>query len=68
MPLMPRAPRIELAGAIYHGMNRGNHLEAIFRDDKDREVFLKNSGGDLFFLGLEGSQFRVDGQPLSPSH
>jgi REP element-mobilizing transposase RayT len=38
---MPRVPRIEFAGAIYHVMNRGNHLEAIFRDDKDREVFLK---------------------------
>jgi len=38
---MPRAPRIEFAGAIYHVMNRGDHLESIFKDDKDREVFLK---------------------------
>lgn len=38
---MPRAPRIEFAGAIYHVMNRGNHLEAIFRDAKDREMFLQ---------------------------
>jgi len=37
---MPRAARIEHAGAIYHVMNRGNHLEAIFKDEKDREVFL----------------------------
>lgn len=38
---MPRAPRIEFAGAIYHVMNRGDHLEAIFKDDVDREIFLK---------------------------
>src|SRR5258708_5886675 len=38
---MPRAPRIEYAGAIYHVMNRGNHLEPIFRDDADRALFVK---------------------------
>ena len=38
---MPRAPRIEFAGAIYHAMNRGNHLESIFWDVKDREIFLQ---------------------------
>ena len=38
---MPRAPRIEYAGAIYHVINRGDQLEKIFKDDKDREIFLK---------------------------
>ena len=38
---MPRAPRIEFAGAIYHVMNRGNHLEPIFKDAQDRIIFLK---------------------------
>ena len=38
---MPRAPRIEFAGALYHVMNRGNHLEPIFRDEADRIMFLK---------------------------
>ncbi len=38
---MPRAPRIEFAGAIYHVMNRGNHLDEIYRDDVDREMFMK---------------------------
>ncbi len=38
---MPRAPRIEYAGAIYHVMNRGNQLNSIFRGDKDREMFMK---------------------------
>ena len=38
---MPRAPRIEYAGAIYHVMNREDRLEAIFKDDVDREIFLR---------------------------
>jgi REP element-mobilizing transposase RayT len=38
---MPRAPRIEFAGAIYHVMNRGDHREKIFHDDQDRFTFLK---------------------------
>jgi len=41
---MPRAPRIEYAGAIYHVMNREDHLEPIFRDDTDREGFLSVLG------------------------
>ncbi len=41
---MPRAPRIEFAGAIYHVMNRGDRLERIYEDDQDREIFLKTLG------------------------
>jgi putative transposase len=37
---MPRAPRIEFPGALYHVMNRGNHLERIFRDNVDRTNLL----------------------------
>ncbi|WP_372794434.1 transposase [Pontiella sp.] len=37
---MPRKPRVEFEGAIYHIMSRGNHQEAIYRDDKDCEIFL----------------------------
>ncbi len=33
---MPRKPRIEFPGAVYHVMSRGDHGEAIFRDDQDR--------------------------------
>jgi len=36
--------RIEYEGAIYHVMSRGNHQEAIFREDKDRELFLETLG------------------------
>ena len=29
---------------MYHVMNRGDHREAIFRDDEDRERFLSTVG------------------------
>jgi REP element-mobilizing transposase RayT len=38
---MARKLRIEYGGAIYHVMNRGDRREAIFRDDRDREIFLE---------------------------
>ncbi len=38
---MPRKPRVEYAGAVYHVMCRGNRQEAIFLDDADRERFLE---------------------------
>jgi len=41
---MPRKARVEYEGAIYHVMDRGDRLEDIFRDDKDRELFLKTLG------------------------
>ena len=37
---MPREPRVEYAGAVYHVMSRGNRQQAIFRTDQDRETFL----------------------------
>jgi REP element-mobilizing transposase RayT len=37
---MPRKPRLEYAGAIYHVMNRGDHKERIFIDENDRHMFL----------------------------
>jgi putative transposase len=41
---MPRAPRVEFAGAMYHVMSRGDKMEPIFVDDKDRLVFLQTLG------------------------
>ena len=41
---MPRALRVEYAGAIYHVMNRGNQRQNIFRDDFDRRHFLMALG------------------------
>src|SRR5260221_3768718 len=39
---MARKLRIESPGAIYHTMNRGDRREPIFKDDEDRQLFLKS--------------------------
>jgi putative transposase len=36
---MARKLRVQYPGAIYHVMNRGDHLEPIFLDEKDPELF-----------------------------
>ena len=41
---MSRKLRIEYPGAMYHVMNRGDQREDIFRDDPDRQKFLKGKG------------------------
>ncbi len=38
---MPRKPRIEYEGAVYHVMSRGNRQASIYNDDTDRERFLE---------------------------
>ena len=37
---MPRQPRIEIPGALYHVMVRGIERRKIFKDDKDKRIFL----------------------------
>jgi len=41
---VPRNPRVEFEGAVYHAMCRGNRREEIFKDDRDREMFMKTLG------------------------
>ncbi len=36
---MPRAPRINVPGVVYHVINRGVKQLAIFHDDEDRLEF-----------------------------
>ena len=38
---MARKLRIEYPGAVYHVMSRGNQGGLIFRDDRDRKLFLE---------------------------
>ncbi len=38
---MPRAPRFEYSGAIYHVLNRGNYRSWIFEDDGAKAAFRK---------------------------
>lgn len=38
---MPRTPRVEVPGACYHIITRGNRQQAIFHDDLDRHRYLR---------------------------
>ena len=53
---MARPVRIEYPGAYYHVTSRGNERKAIFRDDQDREIFLKllSRAVEQFYLRLHG--------------
>lgn len=37
---MSRAPRVDIAGGVYHVIARGNERRDIFRDDSDRNLYL----------------------------
>jgi putative transposase len=37
---MARPPRLDVQGAVYHVILRGNERAAVFRDDRDRERYL----------------------------
>ena len=41
---MARKVRFEYRGAVYHVMDPGDHREAIFRDDADRQRFIDTLG------------------------
>ena len=38
---MPRGPRLDAPGVLYHVMARGIERRALFRDDRDRTDFLQ---------------------------
>jgi putative transposase len=41
---MPRPPRIQAPGALYHINSRGNRREPIYLDERDRRIFLSLLG------------------------
>jgi hypothetical protein len=41
---MPRALRVQYAGAVYRIMASGNQGQVVFRDDGDRDRFLGTPG------------------------
>jgi len=41
---MPRGPRLDAPGVLHHVMARGLDRQRIFRDDRDREDFLRRLG------------------------
>lgn len=60
---MPRALRIEYAGACYHVMCRGDRREEIFRSDADRELFLATLG-----QACKKTGWQVHAYVLMPNH
>jgi putative transposase len=44
---MPRQPRLDIPGLVFHIMGRGIEGRDIFRDDKDREGFLKRLANEV---------------------
>lgn len=49
---MPRKPRIQFEGALYHVTSRGNARQVIFHGDDDRERFLEQLGGRVASYGV----------------
>lgn len=60
---MPRAPRIEYAGALYHVMSRGNRGEDIFAHEADRQMLLATLAS-----ACERTGWRVHAYVLMPNH
>src|SRR6187431_2462130 len=60
---MARGPRVQLRGAIYHVMSRGNRKACIFEDDADRRRF-------EVLLGEMADRYRLRCQSycLMPNH
>ncbi len=60
---VPRAPRLQLAGGIYHVMSRGNRRAEIFRSEPDYVLFLA-------LLSRASREFRWDvfAYCLMPNH
>ncbi len=60
---MPRIPRGQTQGGIYHIVNRGNMRMQVFDDEDDYEFFLK-----LLKTGLERDNIELHAYCLMPNH
>lgn len=60
---MPRHRRLEIPGAIYHVITRGIERREIFKDDMDREEFLRRLGE-----GIKSTGSKCYGWVLIPNH
>ncbi|HSY18448.1 MAG TPA: transposase [Candidatus Acidoferrales bacterium] len=63
---MARQLRVEYPGAIYHVLSRGDRREEIFRDDRDRDLFLATlaeaggkTGWEVHALCLMANHFHL---------
>lgn len=60
---MPRHNRIEITGAVYHVITRGIERRAIYKDDTDREEFVKRLS-----TALKETKSMCYGWALMPNH
>ena len=60
---MARKLRVQYPGALYHVMNRGDRREPIFKDDRDRRLFLDALGQACLKTG-----WQVHAYCLMPNH
>ena len=60
---MPRRGRIDYPGALHHIMVRGMEQRKLFKDDKDRRVFLNRLG-----RFLESTSTKCHAYALMPNH
>ncbi len=60
---MPRPPRVEFEGALYHVITRGNNRQAIFKDEADYRTFL-----GLLERGKQKHPFYLYAYVLMPNH
>ena len=65
---MARPLRIEFPGAVYHITSRGNERKAIFRDDRDRKIFLDTLKGVYPSISLALPCILSDGESLPSAH
>ena len=60
---MPRQPRVDEAGMIYHALNRGNRRQTIFHKDEDYEAFIR-----VLAEGLAKYAVEIFAFTLMPNH
>jgi putative transposase len=60
---MPRRPRPQIAGGIFHLTSRGNRRQVIFTDDRDHERFLQILG-----RVVSSRRWRCHAYCLMPNH
>ena len=60
---MPRQPRVDNAGMIYHALNRGNRRQTIFHKDADYEAFIR-----VLAEGLGKYAVEIFAFTLMPNH
>ena len=60
---MPRSPRADEAGGLYHALNRGNLRATIFHKQEDNVAF-----GKILYEALEFHKIELYSYLLMPNH